>query len=136
MSDTTNTITPETRRMFMEDANAILAHDKKNLERRAAAEAILRLLNALKASEAENARLRERLESALDKIADIEEDSNAHTSKGVCHACGICADCPQDWQPTDDHCCRVMLEMWADGKPLPWEASRRAVAAGEETCQK
>lgn len=78
-------------------------------------------------AEAENTRLRERLESALDKIADIEEDSNAHASEGVCHACGICADCPQDWQPTDDHCCRVMLEMWADGKPLPWEAASRAV---------
>lgn len=87
-------------------------------------------------AEAENARLRKRLEAALDKIADIEEDSNAHTSEGVCHACGICADCPQDWQPTDDHCCRVMLEMWAEGEPLPWEASHRAVAAGEETCQK
>ncbi len=80
-------------------------------------------------AEAENAQLRERLDAALDKIADIEEDSNAHTSEGVCHACGICADCPQDWQPTDDHCCRVMLEMWADGEPLPWEAARRAVAA-------
>ncbi|WP_297892960.1 hypothetical protein [uncultured Desulfovibrio sp.] len=79
-------------------------------------------------AEDENARLRERLESALDKISDIEEDSNAHTSEGVCHACGICADCPQDWQPTDDHCCRVMLEMWVEGKPLPWEAARRAVA--------
>lgn len=78
-------------------------------------------------AEAENAQLRDRLESALDKIADIEEDSNAHTSEGVCHACGICADAPQDWQPTDDHCCRVMLEMWAEGKPLPWEAARRAV---------
>lgn len=87
-------------------------------------------------AEAEVARLRERLEAALDKIADIEEDSNAHTSEGVCHACGICADCPEDWQPTDDHCCRVMLELWADGEPLPWEADRRAVAAGEEICQK
>ena len=99
----------------------------------------LRLLNAIEQAEAsaekadaENARLRERLEAALDKIADIEEDSNAYTSEGVCHACGICADCPQDWQPTDDHCCRVMLEMWANGKPLPWEAASRAVAAGEE----
>lgn len=85
-------------------------------------------------AEAEVARMRERLESALDKIADIEEDSNAHASEGVCHACGICADCPQDWQPTDDHCCRVMLEMWADGKPLPWEeAASRAVSAPTTT---
>lgn len=71
MSDTTNTITPETRRMFMEDANAILAHDKKNLERRAAAEAILRLLNALEATEAKNARLRERLD-AFEWLREVE----------------------------------------------------------------
>ena len=83
-------------------------------------------------TEAENARLRERLEAALDKIADIEEDSNAYTSEGACHACGICADCPQDWQPTDDHNCRVMLELWADGEPLPWEAARRVGMAESE----
>lgn len=82
-------------------------------------------------AEAENARLWERLEAALDKIADIEEDSNAYTSEGVCHACGICADCPQDWQPTDGHCCRVMLDFWSSGEPLPWEAARRAVADSE-----
>lgn len=79
-------------------------------------------------AEAENARLRERLESALDKIADIQENGE---EEGACHACGICAGCPEDWQPTDDHNCRVMLELWADGEPLPWEAASRAVAAGE-----
>lgn len=80
-------------------------------------------------AEAENARLRERLESALDKIADIQENGE---EEGACHACGICAGCPEDWQPTDDHNCRVMLELWADGEPLPWEeAARRAVAESE-----
>ena len=96
----------------------------------------LRLLNdgfqcyisALEASEAENVRLRERLESALDKIADIQENGE---EEGACHACGICAGCPEDWQPTDDHNCRVMLELWADGEPLPWEAASRAVADSE-----
>lgn len=58
MSDTTNTITPEMRKMFREDATFILAHEKKNLERIGAAEAILRLLNVLKASEDEVAQLR------------------------------------------------------------------------------
>ncbi|MGD9661791.1 MAG: hypothetical protein AB7U63_10990 [Porticoccaceae bacterium] len=52
MSDTTTTITPEERRMFREDASAILARDK-NFDRRTAAEAILRLLTALEAAEAE-----------------------------------------------------------------------------------
>lgn len=88
---------------------------------------LLQVKERAEKAEAENARLRERLEAALDKIADIEEDSNAHTSEGVCHACGICAGRPEDWQPTDDHNCRVMLELWADGEPLPWEAARRAV---------
>lgn len=79
-------------------------------------------------AEAENARLRERLESALDKIADIQENGE---EEGACHACGICAGCPEDWQPTDDHNCRVMLELWADGEPLPWEDARRVVADAE-----
>lgn len=80
-------------------------------------------------AEAENARLRERLEAALDKIADIQENGE---EEGACHACGICAGCPESWQPTDDHNCRVMLELWADGEPLPWEGTaRRAVAESE-----
>ena len=75
MSDTTNTITPETRRMFMEDANAVLAHDKKNLERRAAAEAILRLLNALKASEDEVAQLRKERDWLAQVAAEDARDA-------------------------------------------------------------
>lgn len=74
MSDTTNTITPETRRMFMEDANAILAHDK-NLERRAAAEAILRLLNALKASEDEVAQLNKERDWLANVLAELHDTS-------------------------------------------------------------
>lgn len=50
----TDTITPEERRMFREDASAILARDK-NFDRRTAAEAILRLLDALEAAEASKA---------------------------------------------------------------------------------
>ena len=75
MNNTTNTITPETRRMFMEDANAILAHDKKNLERRAAAEAILRLLNALKASEDEVAQLRKERDWLANVLAELHDTS-------------------------------------------------------------
>jgi|GEM_PF-4074466 hypothetical protein len=79
-------------------------------------------------AEAENARLRERLEAALDKIADIQENDNREKADGVCYACGICSGIPDEWQPTDDHCCREILDLWSNGEPLPWaEAARRAV---------
>lgn len=87
-------------------------------------------------AEAENARLRERLEAALDKIAEIQENDNWEKADGVCYACGICSGIPDEWQPTDDHCCREILDLWSSGEPLPWEAARQAVAAGEEPCQK
>ena len=74
------------------------------------------------------ARLREKLESALDKIENIQDSDSYSTWEGVCHACGICAGCPEGWEPTDDHNCRVMLELWSNGEPLPWEAARKAVA--------
>lgn len=133
------TITPEEKAKWRNRLTLLKREVENKGFRHGCAEMALRLMDALEQAEAraekaeaENARLRERLEAALDKIADIEEDSNAYTSKGACHACGICAGCPEDWEPTDDHCCRVMLELWADGEPLPWEASaRRAVAAGE-----
>ena len=83
-------------------------------------------------AEAEVARLREKLESALDKIENIQDSDSYGVWEGVCHACGICAGYPEDWEPTDDHNCRVMLELWADGESLPWEAARKAVDAGEE----
>lgn len=83
-------------------------------------------------AEAENARLRERLEAALDKIAEIQENDNWEKADGVCYACGICSGIPDEWQPTDDHCCREILDLWSSGEPLPWEAARRAVAAVEE----
>jgi len=50
MSDMT--ITAEKRKMFREDASFVVAHEKKNLERVGAAEAILLLLNALEQAEA------------------------------------------------------------------------------------
>lgn len=87
---------------------------------------------ALDAAEAENARLRERLEAALDKIAEIQDEWE---SEGVCHACGICAGIPYEWQRPDGFCCRVALGLWIEGKPLPWkDAARQAVTAveGEE----
>lgn len=52
MSDTT-TITPEKRKMFREDASFVAAHEKKNLERVGAAEAILCLLDVLEQAEAQ-----------------------------------------------------------------------------------
>ena len=51
MSDTTM-ITPEKRKMFREDASFVVAHEKKNLERVGAAEAIVLLLDALEQAEA------------------------------------------------------------------------------------
>lgn len=91
---------------------------------------LLQVKERAEKAEAENARLREHLESALDKIADIQENGE---EEGACHACGICAGCPEDWQPTDDHNCRVMLDLWSSGEPLPWEAASRAVAAPTTT---
>lgn len=82
-------------------------------------------------AEAENARLRERLEAALDKIAEIQENDNWEKADGVCYACGICSGIPDEWQPTDDHCCREILDLWSSGEPLPWEAARLAVADAE-----
>ena len=79
-------------------------------------------------AEAQVERLREKLESALDKIENIQDSDSHGVWEGVCHACGICAGCPEGWEPTDDHNCRVMLELWADSEPLPWEAARKAVA--------
>ena len=94
----------------------------------AACNSVPRLLNALEAAEAENARLRERLEAALDKIAEIQDEWEL---EGVCHACGICAGIPYEWQRLDGFCCRVALGLWIEGKPLPWrDAARRVV--GEE----
>lgn len=131
MSDTT-TITPEERAAIRSPSERWDAlwypHDRCH-------KMMLRLLTALEAAEAraeqaeaENARLRKRLEAALDKIADIQDEWE---SEGVCHACGICAGIPYEWQPTDDHCCRVMLDLWSNGEPLPWEeAARRAVGEG------
>ena len=85
---------------------------------------------ALEAAEAENARLRERLEAALDKIAEIQDEWE---SEGVCHACGICAGIPYEWQRPDGFCCRVALGLWIEGKPLPWkESARQAVEGGEK----
>ncbi|WP_308585051.1 hypothetical protein [uncultured Desulfovibrio sp.] len=99
-------------------------------------EAMLLAVHEIKAraekAEAENARLRERLEAALDKIAEIQENDNWEKADGVCYACGICSGIPDEWQPTDDHCCREILDLWSSGEPLPWEAARQAVAAGEE----
>ncbi len=82
-------------------------------------------------TEAENARLRERLEAALDKIAEIQENDNWEKADGVCYACGICSGIPDEWQPTDDHCCREILDLWSSGELLPWEAASRAVADSE-----
>lgn len=80
-------------------------------------------------AEAERDRLRERLEAALDKTAEIQDEWE---SEGVCHACGICAGIPYEWQRPDWFCCRVALGLWIEGKPLPWEeAARRAVAESE-----
>ena len=75
MSDTTNTITPEMRKMFREDATFILAHEKKNLERIGAAEAILRLLNVLKASEDEVAQLRKERDWLANVLAELHDTS-------------------------------------------------------------
>lgn len=87
------------------------------------------ILTALEAAEAERDRLRERLEAALDKTAEIQDEWE---SEGVCHACGICAGIPYEWQRPDWFCCRVALGLWIEGKPLPWEeAARRAVAESE-----
>ena len=80
---------------------------------------------AVAKTEAENERLRERLEAALDKIAEIQDEWE---SEGVCHACGICAGIPYEWQRPDGFCCRVALGLWIEGKPLPWkDAARRVV---------
>ena len=81
----------------------------------------------------QNELLLERLEAAVDKIAEIQEEWE---SEGVCHACGICAGIPYEWQRPDVFCCRVAVGLWIEGKPLPWESARQAVAAGEEACQK
>ncbi|WP_394026649.1 hypothetical protein [Desulfovibrio falkowii] len=120
MSDTT-TITPEERRMFAEDANDILANEKKNLERRAAAKGILRLLTALEAAEAraekaeaESARLRAERDWLAENIADRP-----------------CAydSCPFGLpRPTgpDYGCGKTHVQCWQ--KAL---TPRRAVAAGE-----
>ena len=78
-------------------------------------------------AEAQVARLREKLKSALDKIENIQDSDSYGVWEGVCHACGICAGCHEGWEPTDDHNCRVMLELWSNGEPLPWEAAREAV---------
>ncbi len=94
------------------EAMLIAAHDTKERDEKA---------------DAEVARLRERLEAALDKIAEIQDEWE---SEGVCHACGICAGIPYEWQPTDDHCCRVMLDLWSRGEPLPWEESARRAVEG------
>ncbi len=82
------TIPPEVRHMFMKDANNILANEKKNLERRAAAKGILRFLSALEAAEAEIAQLRaqvsallklnEAVQELLDACLDEVEAISAH----------------------------------------------------------
>lgn len=84
-------------------------------------------------ADANVARLREQLEYALDKIAEIEGEWE---SEGVCHACGICAGIPYEWQRPDGFCCRVAVGLWIEGKPLPWEAARRAVADAESEVKK
>lgn len=139
MSDTT-TITPEAKAILRDMQGCAMGWEPgtRLLGNSRAGEictAIDQVLTALEAAEgraeqaeAENARLRKRLEAALDKIADIQDEWE---SEGVCHACGICAGIPYEWQPTDDHCCRVMLDLWSNGEPLPWEeAARRAVGEG------
>lgn len=159
MSDTT-TITPEERAEWRHRLTLLKREVEKKGFRHGCAEMALRLMDALEQAEAEsarlraviaelreelrsvyadgndrvdelskeNAKLRERLETALDKIAEIEDEWE---SEGVCHACGICAGIPDEWQPTDDHCCRVVLDLWSNGEPLPWqEAARRAVGCG------
>lgn len=87
MSDTTTTITPEERRMFAEDANDILANEKKNLERRAAAKGILRLLTSLEAAEA-------RAEKAEANVARLTNERDWLASWGDAHPCCMDLQCP------------------------------------------
>lgn len=68
---------------------------------------------------AENERLKSKLDKALDKIFQIQEDWESEGC--VCAACGICAGIPIEYQPLDSENCRTILEDWACGRPLPWE---------------
>lgn len=68
----TDTITPEERRMFAEDAKYVLARSM-DIEFKAAAEAILRLLTALEAAEARADELEGSLSRAISKQSEMSD---------------------------------------------------------------
>lgn len=74
----TDTITPEERRMFAEDAKYVLARSM-DIEFKAAAEAILRLLTALEAAEARA----EKAEDYAEKLVYAVTDGNLSNSYDV-----------------------------------------------------
>lgn len=115
MSDTT-TITPEKRKMFREDASFVAAHEKKNLERVGAAEAILRLLTALEAAEA-------RAENAEANVARLTNERDWLAENAADRPCAY-DSCPfglhRPTGPDDDDCDKTRAQCWQ-------EAARRAV---------
>ena len=127
MSDTT-TITPEERRMFAEDANDILANEKKNLERRAAAKGILRLLTALEAAEARA----EKAEDYAEKLVYAVTDGNLSNSYDV----QVVADeVSRIWQSyTNQKVAAVRAEAEAERDRLRAERDWLAGSMAEDGC--